>query len=452
MAGEEIVNGKKAVESIETDTEVIDRPRQTGTTPETGIEGTLLWAVANVASEISPWGQRPKHRDFQLKSFFPTESLFVSALGQVVARNAAFSWQIEGPPRTQARVQKILQNVNAGDGWIDWTSKLSQDLYTQDHGAAMEITREPDEPEGTLVAINHLDISRCWHTGDPLRPLIYRDRKEIYHLLNWWQVATITEFPTPVEKLYGLQLCALTRLLLAAQIIKSIAIYRYEKISGRHARALHLVKGFTTAQLQDALTRLQTNADSAGYLRYTQPMMIGSHDPKADIGHDTIELASLPDGFSEDESFKHYIAQIAMAFGSDYQEFAPLPGGNLGTSSQSEVLHQKMRGKGPALWMKRMTYIMNTRILPDNVEFSFSEPDLGAEAEEAEVRKIRAEERAVRLTSFEISVEEARQMAADDGDLPQEMLTNDITPGRPPLRDNERPNPTQGSSIQGNQT
>lgn len=449
--GEEITNGQKAVEEIETATGVIDRPHQRGRNVPS-LENTLIWAVSQATQEFEPWGRRPKKRDAQLKSFFPTESLFSSALGQVTARNSAFSWQIEGASRTQASTQKILQNVDAGDGWIDFIAKLSQDLYTQDHGAAAEIVREPDEPTGSLVALNHLDISRIWHTGDPENPAIYEDRKHIFHLLKWWQIAKFTELPTPIETLYGLQICALSRLLLAAQITKSIAIYKYEKTSGRHAKALHLVKGFTTNQLQDALTRLQDNADAAGFLRYVQPMMIGSHDPKADIGHDIIELAMLPDGFSEEDSFKHYIAQIAMAFLSDYQEFAPLPGGNLGTSSQSEVLHQKMRGKGPALFMKMFTHAMNTRILPDNVEFSFAEPDLGAEAEEAEVKKLRAEGLKLLVEAFIISPQEARQLLADEGDLPEEMLQNDITPHLPPLRDQERPDRTMGSIARGNQS
>ncbi len=449
--GDEITNGKKAVEEVETATRVIERPHQRQKVPSNTIESSLIWAVAQAADEFEVWGRRPKQRDAQLKGFFPTESIFMSALGQVTARNAAFSWQIEGASRTQKLAQRILQNADAGNGWIDFIGKLSQDLYTQDHGAAMEIYREPDEPEGALVALNHLDISRCWHTGDPETPLIYRDVKDVYHLMKWWQVAAFTELPTPVERLYGLQICALSRLLLAAQIVKSIAIYKYEKTSGRHVRALHLVKGFTTDQLQQALTRLQNNADAAGYIRYLQPMMIGSHDPKADIGHDTIELAMLPDGFTEDDTFKWYISQVAAAFGSDYQEFAPLPGGNLGTSSQSEVLHQKMRGKGPAIWMKLITHIMNTRVLPEVVEFSFAEPDLGAEAEQAEVRKIRAEGLKVLVDGFIISPEEARQLLADSGDLPQEMLANDITPRVPALTDQERPNPTTGRTTQGNQ-
>ena len=450
--GDEPINGNKSVEEVETATEVISRPHQRDITPPGAVEGFFSWAVATATEEFEPWGTRPKKRDLQLKTFYPTESLFSSALGLVVARNAAFSWQLEGAPRTESRIQKILENVNAGAGWMDLQSKISQDLYTQDHGAAMEIVREPDKPDGSLITLNHLDITRVWHTGDPENPVIYKDRKEIYHLLKWWQVATFTELPTPIEKLYGLQICALSRLLLAAQITKSISIYKYEKTSGRHARALHLVKGFTTDQIQQALDRLQNNADAKGFLRYVQPGIIGSHDPKAEVGHDTIELVSLPEGFSEDDAFKHYINQIAMAFLSDYQEFAPLPGGNLGTSSQSEVLHAKMRGKGPALWMKMMTHAMNTRVLPENVEFAFAEPDLGAEAELAEVRKVRAEGFKILVEGFIISPEEARQLLADAGDLPQELLGTDDTPTKPPLRDQERPNDTTGSIVRGNQS
>lgn len=434
---------------------VIDRPQQRSDSPQLpgGYESTLVWLVASAADEIEPWGRRPKRRDFQLRQFYPTESLFSSALGMVISRNAAFSWYIEGATRTQQKMRRILEDVNAGEGWANFIAKLSQDLYAQDHGAFVEIIREPDEPTGALVALNNLDSGRCWHTGDPESPVIYQDRKGRYHLLKWWQVVTFTELPTAVEGLYGLQICSLSRLLLAAQITKSMSIYRYEKISGRHAKAIHLVKGFNSQQLQDALTRMQANADASGFLRYVQPILLGSHDPKAEVGHDTIELASMPDGFSEDTAFKHYVAQIAMAFLSDYQEFAPLPGGNLGTSSQSEVLHQKMRGKGPALFMKLLTHKLNSRIMPDNVEFGFAEPDLEAEMTEANVRLARARERKERLKSGEISVEEARQMAADAGDLPQEMLQNpDLTPTKPPLRDVEQPDRTTGQTVLGNRS
>ena len=446
------LNGEKASGGNPRDSaSVIDRPRQQGTLAIPGnLESSLVWMVASAADEIEPWGRRPKFRDLQLRQFYPTESLFSSSLGIIIARNSAFNWQVEGGERTAAKVRRVLENANMGEGWVNFNAKLSMDLYTQDTSPAFEIIREPDTPTGSLVAINTLDAAKLWHTGDPENPVIYRDRMGKYHVMKWWQIVVLSEMPTSVEGLYGIQICALSRLLLAAQITKSMAIYRYEKVSGRHAKAIHLVKGFNSQQLQDALSQMQANADSRGFLRYVQPIMLGSHDPKADIGHDTLELVSMPDGFKEDEAFKHYIAQISMAFGSDYQEFAPLPGGNLGTSSQSEVLHMKTRGKGPAIWMKLMTFALNSKVMPENVEFSYAEPDLEAEKVEAEIRKLRAEERQVRILSGEISIEEARQMAADDGDLPQELLLSpDLTPTKPPLRDVEQPRATTGSTLRG---
>lgn len=446
-------DGDKAFDPAALQASVIDRPEQRSQTPSSpgGMESSLIWLVASAADEIEPWGRKPKLRDYQLRQFLPTESLFSSALGMVISRNAAFSWYVEAATRTQTRIRRILEDCNFGKGWSDFIAKLSMDLYTQDYGAFVEVVREPDTPTGGLVALNNLDAARCWHTGDPKIPVIYQDRMGRHHALNWWQVLTFVDMPTSIENLYGLQICSLSRLLLAAQVTKSFSIYRYEKISGRHAKALHLVKGFNTLQLKDALASMQANADARGFLRYVQPMMLGSHDPKAEVGHDTIELASMPDGFTEDTAFKHYIAQIAMAFLSDYQEFAPLPGGNLGTSSQSEVLHAKMRGKGPALFMKMITHSLNSLVMPENVEFGFAEPDLEAEMTEANVRLARARERKERLESFEITVEEARQMAADAGDLPQEMLTHDVTPRIPPLRDIEQPRDTTGGTARGNQ-
>jgi hypothetical protein len=107
---------------------------------------------------------------------------------------------------------------------------------------------------------------------------------------------------------------------------------------------------------------------------------------------------------------------------TDYQEFAPLPGGNLGTSAQSYILHMKSKGKGPALFQKVMSHFLNFRVLPDNVEFRFDEPDPDAEKEQVEIAKLRAEERAVRIQSQEITPAVARQMAKDSGDLAPEVF------------------------------
>lgn len=384
--------------------------------------GSLLFFIAGAADEITPWGVNYKLRDRQLREFIPTENVFASALQTMVARNAAFSWEVEGPPRTAAKVHDILDKANFGEGWLDFIAKISTDLYTQDSGAFIEIVRETDSETAPVIAVNHLDAGRCWHTGIVDLPVLYQDRLGRYHLLRRHQVITLAEAPTPVELLYGLQYCALTRLLRAAQIIKNVNTYKYEKTGGRRTRAIHLVRGVSTNMINQAMAQMTIRADNQGLQRFLQPVILGTVDPNVELQTATLEFATLPDGYDEEETMKQYITQIAMAFQADYQDFAPLPGGNLGTAAQSETLMRKSRGKGPALFMKLIANAFNGRILPQNVEFVWKEQDIDAEEKQAEVKAKRAESRAKRIESGEITVDVARQIAVDEGDLEEEYM------------------------------
>lgn len=396
------------------------------------LQSTILWAVGQVTEEFTPWGRDTKRRDRELREFITTEPIFASALGIVCSRNSAFSWSLDGPEAEVRKYQRILEASNFGRGWIDLMIKVSMDLYTQDSGAFIEVVRERNEPEADILALNSLDAARCYHTGAPMAPVIYQDRKGKYHLLRWWQVIPLAEMPAAIEGYYGMQYCTLSRLLRAAQILKNVSIYDYERTGGRHTRAIHLVRGITGGQIQDAINEMTIRLNSRGMQRYSQPLIVGSVDPKADIGHDTIELASLPDNFDRETAFKWYVSQIAMAFLEDYQSFAPLPGGNLGSSQQSEVLHAKARGKGPALFRSLITHAFNFMVFPESLRFEFDEQDLAEEKELAAMRQVRATERQIRINDGEISPDAARQLALDAGDLPEELFESlggyDITP------------------------
>jgi len=216
-----------------------------------------------------------------------------------------------------------------------------------------------------------------------------------------------------------------------------------------------LIKGVTTDEINDALAKKTPVLDAQGLLRYAPPLMVGSIDPKADVGHDTLEIATLPDGWDEEKTFKHYVTQIAMAFLSDYQEFAPLPGGGLGTSAQSEVLHMKTRGKGPGLFMKIVTHALNFKILPQGVEFYFDEADLEAEAQEAALRKTRAETVQIYIDSTVLDAPAGRQLLLDAGDIPQEVFDalggTDVTPDNV-NPDEEQPSTSQTSPVTNSST
>lgn len=269
------------------------------------------------------------------------------------------------------------------------------------------------------MTINYLDAARCTRTGDPVKPVVYQDRKGIFHELWWYQVFAFSEMPSPIETMYDAQFCAVTRALRWCQILKSIFIYKDEKVSGRNARALDFVSGVGDQQIKDAMDIAEEQAANAGFLRYTSHVLIPGIDPTNAVSHVRVDLASLPDNFSFDDEMRWYIAGLAMAFGVDYQEFAPLASGAMGSSSQSEILHLKTHGKGPAMIMSMFEYVLNNAgILPPTVEFRFKDHDARTKAQESEARYTRARDRALRIQSGEIDGVAARYIAVEDGDLP----------------------------------
>jgi len=389
-----------------------------GLNPGDYFSQNFVLQMATAADEIAPWGSSMVLRDRQLRLFWPKESWLASTIYAMSSRNAAFRWKVDGPKSTVQAAQELLKNANFGRGWAHFISQLSIDFYTQDNGCFIEMIREYDSPKSAVIGIAHLDSGRCQRTADPEYPVIFTDRKGVRHKLGWWQVIPIAEMPSAIQTLNGIGFCAVSRSLRASQIIRDISIYQNEKVSGRFNRAIHFVSGPTTSQIADALTKQGARADEAGLIRYTQPLLIASVDPTRPVTVATVALASLPDGFDMEQTLKWYVANLALAFGADFQDLAPLPGGNLGTASQSETLARKSSGKGPALFQSIISHAINAEgILPRNVLFSFEEDDFQEQLQLATIRKLRADARSVSIHSGEIDAKTARDLAVLAGDM-----------------------------------
>lgn len=407
---------------------IIQTPPE-GTMPMMGVGATgfgianLVISVATSADQITPWGFAPRARDAELRAFWPTEPYFASGLFTTAAQYAAFSWSLTGPLRMTRISQNMLESVQGGQGMAALLMPFLTDLFTQDNGAHMEIVRTDDDPRAPCVTLNHLDSYRCLRTGNPLEPIIYIDIKGRYHKLKWYNVISMTEMPSPIEEARGLQYCALTRMLRAAQILRDVLIVKQEKAAGRFTRQIHLVSGVQTSFINNAMAQKQDAADQAGLLKYITPLILGGVDPTAKVDVATIDLASIPDDYDEEKALRTYITLMAMAFGTDYQSFAPLPGGAIGSSSQSKILNMKSRAKAPALYMTQLAQRFNFYgILPRSVTFKFGEQDIAQQMEETELRKSRALERQILIASGQITTEVARQMAVDSGDLDPRYL------------------------------
>lgn len=396
----------------------------------------LLLALAGAGDGIVPWGTSVTTRDRQLRAFVPSESVIAGAVGSVTARNEAMPWAVTSDeadiPLRDACVD-VLQSADRGQGWMSLIGKISGDLYQADKGAFVEFIRMENRPDSPVIGINHLDSTRCFSTGRDDFPVMYRDVRSRWHRLAWFQVWHLLEEPTPHETLYGLQRCAVTRTLRIAQVWRNITTYMDEKTGGRHTRGIFFVNGVTQGALKAAVDQATAMADSELRERFATIPIVLSLQPDIPINVQQLEISSIPDGFNAEEWFRQYLTILALGFFVDFQEFAPLPGGNLGTSSQSEILNAKARAKSPQVFRKLIEDMINRGgVCPKGVEFKFTIDDPETDKLLAESAKLRAEARKLRVEATEIDGEGARQIALDDGDLSEEQFDDiggrDVTP------------------------
>jgi hypothetical protein len=393
---------------------------QTHPDADNGIFNMFL-SFAGAANGIVEWGVNPQKRDQDLRIFYRSEDWLGSTVASLAARNGAFSWTLDGPPRTCGRIQDMLHASNFGKGWVHLMQQITTDILTQDNGAFVEIIRAGKSPSAPILGLAHLDAGRCVRTGNIEVPVVYIDRDNIQHKLLAHQVIDFVDAPSTEETMNGVGFCAVSRALRYSQILRDIAIYQNEKVSGRNPSALHIVSGIKTDQISDAIKKNADNADNQMLTRWQLPVVMGTIDPTAVVNVATILLKALPDGFSQEEWMKWFIALLALAFGCEYQDLAPLPGGGLGSSAQSEVLHMKAKGKGSELFQKQIEHKLNFSVLPENVTFKFTERDIAQETSEADV-KLKKAQRYASYVTMGIPLKVVAQIMEDEQELKGEYL------------------------------
>jgi len=290
--------------------------------------GSIILAFASAADMITQWGKNTRKRDRELRDFWPTEPYLAGAVATVSFRNAAFDWEIKSKSDTLSlAVKEMLDRAIAGDkiGWTDFVKKFSQDLYTTDNGAFIELIREEGVDANSkfkgamapVIGISHLDSNQCIRTGNAEVPVLYEDRDSVLHKLKWWQVISFSDFPSAIERMNGVGYSSVTRALRLAQIMKSMEIFKDEKIGGRNAKEINVVSGVSRTDIEDAVKRTKEGANNQGNVRYIDNVVLASLDPEKPVSVATISLASLPDGFDYDQEMQWFIAGLALNFGVD---------------------------------------------------------------------------------------------------------------------------------------
>ena len=403
-------------------THVIQDGEQSGLWPSVG---NLVISIATQADQFAPWGYPPRSRDIQLRAFWPTEDMFVSALFTMIAQYTSFGFTLKGPKRMVQFSQNMLNTVQFGGGWEALMEPFLTDYFTTSNGAFMEIVRaDNNDPASPCLTLNHLDSCRCVRTGKRDTPVIYVDGAGQWHVLKWFNVIAMSEMPSPIEQCHSIGYSALDRLLRICQTQRDMAIIKQEKAGGRFARQLHLVSGVQQRLIEDNMQQKRMQAEMESRM-YVSPVVIASLDPTARVTKETIDLASLPAEYDPEKELHGYITALAMAFGTDYENFSPLSGrGSMGSGGgQSKVMNMRSRGKGPRLFMQKLQRVFNFHgILPRSVAFEFGEHDIAEEMEKTQLANERAQNLEILVRAGIITTEVGRQLLVDYGDMDERYL------------------------------
>lgn len=367
------------------------------------------------------------------------ESQWASAITIAVTKIASSGWEVESrSPRLSKHAQDLLMYADGGS-WTHFLAKLLRDYLCTSVGAVFEVVREVEgDPSSRVVSLHHLPALRCVLTGDPETPIVYTDLQGTRHLLARHEVIRISDLPDDPDGLYSL--CAAERAYPTIARLSAIERYVYEKVSGSRPLSIYLVNGLRTDQLTSLIRSAQEQQREQGLVSYMGVIIGGTLKPDSPPSVVEIPLSSLPDGFDLQAERERADLIYANAIGLDPQDLRPISNQQLGAGAQSQVLHEKAKGRGLAFFRQALTHALNTLVLDRRVRFSFVERDLGDQLKRAELSARRISSVVNLVSSGLLSQEEGRQLLYDWEELPEEFVRLDQT-SRTVLSDLDQPLP-----------
>lgn len=380
-----------------------------------------------------------RERDFVLTTTPHLEDMWASGVYKAKTKTAALGWEVSDTQESQQRVRRAQQLLLHFDGkrYVPGFSKVLDDFLLTDNGAFVEVVRATQGAGSRILGLMHLDSLRCWRTGDPRYPVLYRDWQGREHVLKPHQVLDFADEPSPRVELRGVGRCAASRAFRTIIKLAAVETYFREKITGDRNLAIHIVNGINSEQLRDAITTGREDARRRGFVYYKGSLVISAMGDTAPSVV-TIPLAEVPDGFDVDGERDDAYLRYANALGVPAQMIKPLSGQGLGTGTQSIILDEEADGVGMAAFRDDWKHALNEYVFPESTTFAWNNThDLRDQKVLAEIKKIRADTRNVQINGGEISPAMSRQIAVDDGDLDRELVPDHTTGGQ--LGDSDKP-------------
>lgn len=352
------------------------------------------------------------------------ESLWASAVAIYASKIATKGWYIQSRrPRLRSEFHDMLHRARIGTrtGWVPFVVGVALS-YLHCRAAFIEIERTAPGPTSRAVNLHVLNPLKCLLTNSRETPVLYLSDDGKWHELRDYQVIVLSELNTFGDLSLSHGISAAHRSYKHIYKMASIEAYFLDKITGRRPQTLDLVSGISTEMLDDmrkayeAEQRIAANS-KVPFVKFRGSALSGLLTDK-NIVHVRIPLSEIPDGFDRDLETRWAARNYANNTGIDMQDILELSGAAMGTGAQSTILHEKQKGRPPEMFATALAAEINRKVFPRDVTFAWYYRDLRDEQQVAANRKTRTETRKLQIESGELTVEQARIIAMQEGDIP----------------------------------
>jgi hypothetical protein len=410
--------------------------------PLTIVLGPATWGAGLLsgikgATGLPPWGNRS--RDLILRQSVHLDGMWASAVNMAITKHVALGYNVadsEDAGRRLSAAQALLKSYD--------THAMAQglrDYLTTNAGQFIGLERASGSRGGRITRLLHLDSLRCYPTNNPDYPVLYQTPIGGYRLLPDSDVIHLVDMASREAYRQGVipvGLCAADRAWDTILKLTAMETYFREKVSGTRNLAIHIVRGLSYQQLNDALASTAEEQDRRGFVVYRGSTIIPVMSD-TEVQLTTIPLAEIPDGFEVDTERRDAYLRIANAIGLPVQDLQPLSGQGLGTGTQTLILSEDAEGRGLASWRQSFAEQINDRALPPQVTFTWTNTnDVRDQKMKAEADKLAADALAVMVTAGAITPAQMANALADAEIIPRAFLQADATPGGT-LSEDEKP-------------
>jgi hypothetical protein len=359
-----------------------------------------MFSRRRTATDVSPYGYLT--RDLNLREMYLLQGndLIQSATAVMAQKVKTTSYVIEGPSRTAKRANEMLLNSDLGNGWDILIPKTVQDYCLQDNGFFWEViwsdasravtTLEYPSPGAEIVGFAHMDAGRCRRTGDPEHPVIYQSLTGSMHRIHWSRIVFEADMPNPDERYLGRGFCALSRCLSTARAAIRYSTYRDELLDDLPPLGLLIMRNVNVEFWTKAKAIFGQQRTAEGQYFFSNVMPLFSMDATKPVEAELTPFKSLWENFTEKDFYDKAIDFVAMGFGLDRQDLAPLNTAGIGSGAQSNVLSRKSQGKGIGNMLTSLERKIN-ELLPSSVTFKFDFHDDEEDMQQAHLRNQKAE-------------------------------------------------------------